>query len=384
MIYRLGRILVLAASFASLGWPTAQAEYLAFAVGEVSEIALPERIDKIDAKYLLNMKWSEYVGARSRVAVLEVDNNSSSSSYNMTGPDGQSFSWSFDNADQVPVNGIEAIVTDVMNQTGRFRLVERQVLGSILQEQDLAASGRIAKPSGAKTGNILGAQYLVQVVVTDYEANTSSTSGGALGVLTRIPLLGGIGVKSGKGRVGLNFRLIDAETSEVLYTKQIESIIKESGLTVGGAAFGGGGALGGFFSNYAKTPIGQAVIAGINKGVYGLIKEIGVAPASGSIIKTEGNKVWINIGSNVVSVGELLTVMSKGEELIDPDTGISLGSSETQIGSIRVSQAQEKFSIADAVALNGNVKRGDKVISTVAPPNIEFADKWKTPKRGKF
>ena len=76
--------------------------------------------------------------------------------------------------------------------------------------------------------------------------------------------------------------------------------------------------------------------------------------------------------------------MSKGEELIDPDTGISLGSSETQVGSIRVSQAQEKFSIADAVALNGNVKRGDKVISTVAPPKIEFADKWKTPKRGKF
>jgi curli biogenesis system outer membrane secretion channel CsgG len=372
-------------SLMCLGVASAHAQYLAFAVGEKSEVALPERIDKIDAKYLLNIKWGEYAGARSRVAVLEVDNNSSSNSFSFNGPDGQSFSWDLNNADQVPVNGIEAIVTDVMNQTGRFRLIERQELSSILQEQDLAASGRVAKPSGAKTGNVLGAQYLVQVVITDYEAKTSGTNSGIGGLVTsRIPLLGGFGVKSGKGQVGLNFRLIDAETSEVMYTKQVQSVIKESGLTVGGAAFSGGGALGGFFSNYSKTPIGQAVIAGINKGVYELVKEIGAAPASGSVIKTEGKKIWLNMGSDAVSVGDVLTVMSKGEELIDPDTGISLGSSDTEVGSLKVSQAQEKFSIADTVSLNGQVKRGDKVVSTAVPPSIEYASKWKKPKRGKF
>ena len=379
------RVIVLAVSLVSLGVASAHAEYLAFAVGAKSEVALPERIDKIDAKYLLNVKWGGYAGAKSRVAVLEVDNNSSSNSISFSGPDGQSFSWDLNNADQVPVNGIEAIVTDVMNQTGRFRLIERQELSSILQEQDLAASGRVAKPSGAKTGKVLGAQYLVQVVVTDYEANTSGSGGGLGGLVTkRVPLLGGFGVKSGKGQVGLNFRLIDAETSEVMYTKQVESVIKESGLTVGGAAFSGGGALGGFFSSYSKTPIGQAVIAGINKGVYELVKEIGAAPASGSVIKSEGNKIWVNMGSGAVSVGDTLTVMSKGEELIDPDTGISLGSSDTEVGSVRISQAQDKFSIADVVALNGRVKRGDKVVSTAAPPSIEFASKWKKPKRGKF
>jgi len=385
MCNRPSHMLKLLACILSFSWSSAYADYLAYAVGEKSRIALPERIDNIDAKYLLNIQWGEYNGAKSRAAVLPVDNKSSSSSFNVTGPDGQSFSWSFDNANEVPVNGIEAIVTDVMNQTGRFRLVERQVLSSVLQEQDLAASGRIAKPSGAKTGNVLGAKYLVQVVVTDYEANTSGSSGGGLGLLTqKLPLLGGFGMKSGKGRVGMNFRLIDAETSEVIYTKQMESIIRESGLTVGGAAFGGAGALGGFFSNYAKTPIGQAVIAGINKGVYGLVKQIGTAPASGSIIKAEGNKVWINIGSADVSVGDTLTVLAKGEELIDPDTGISLGSSDTEIGSIRVSQAQEKFSVTDIVSINGRAKRGDKVVSNALPPTVEFADKWQKPKRGKF
>ena len=363
----------------------AHADYLAYAVGEKSKLPLPERIEPIDAKYLLNLDWGDYDGAKSRVAVLEVDNTSSSSSFTMSGPNGESYSWSHDHASQVPVNGIEAIVTDVMNQTGRFRLIERQALGSIIQEQDLVTSGRIAKPSGAKTGNILGAEHLVQVVITDYEADVSGSKGGGFGALTRrVPLVGGLGIKSGKGRVGLNFRLIDAETSEVMYTKQIESIIKESGLTVGGVGFGSSGALGGFFSNYAQTPIGQAVIAGINKGVYELVKEIGAAPARGSIIKVEGKQIWVNIGSEATNVGDILKVMSKGEELIDPETGISLGSSDTEIGSVRVVQTNDKFSIGEAVAMNGSAKRGDKVISTAAPPTITFADTWKNPGRGKF
>jgi len=363
----------------------AYAEYLAYAVGEKAEIPLPQTIDRIDAKYLLNVKWGAYAGAKSRIAVMEVDNNSSSSSFSVSGPGGQSYSWSYDNADQVPVNGIEAIVTDVMNQTGRFRLVERQVLGSVLSEQDLAASGRVAKPSGAKTGNVLGAQFLVQMVITDYEAKTSGTNSGIGGLVTgRIPGLGGLGVKNAKGRVGMNIRLIDAETSEVLYTKQIESVIKESGLTVGGAAFGSGGGLGGFFSNYSKTPIGQAVIAGINKSVYELIKEIGAAPATGSIIKVENKQVWVNMGTGAVASGDLLTVMAKGEELIDPETGISLGSSDSEVGSVRVNQVQEKFSIADVVSMSERAKRGDRVVSTAAPPSIEYASNWKKPGRGKF
>ena len=44
-----------------------------------------------------------------------------------------------------------------------------------------------------------------------------------------VEVMGGV-AKAGLVYVGLNFRLIDATTSEVLYTKQVESVIKESGL----------------------------------------------------------------------------------------------------------------------------------------------------------
>lgn len=362
----------------------ASADYLAYAVGQKSRVPLPENIDQIDVKYLLNLSWGEYNGAKARVGVLSVDNNSSSASYTSTGADGSTYTWSYDNANTVPVNGIEAIVIDVMNQSGRFRLVERNVLNQVLKEQDLVTSGRIAQPSGAKTGNVLGAQYLVQVVVTDYEAKTSGSGGGGLvgGLLgSKVPALGGVGLKKGEGRVGMNFRLINAETSEIMYTKQVESVVKESGLILGGAGFTGSAALGGFFENFSKTPIGQAVIAGVNKGMYDLVKQIGAAPASGSVIKTEGNRVWMNVGSDVVKAGEILKVMRRGEELIDPDTGISLGATETEIGQLRVAEVAEKFSIADRVAGGGTINRGDKVVSTAAAPSIQYAASWENPGR---
>ena len=371
----LAGFLLLASSFAS-------AEYLAYALSEKGRSPLPERIDEIKAEYLLNVEWGNFAGKKTRVGVLQVDNNSSASTFKVTDSSGNTYEseWSAGGG-MVPVNGIEAIVTDTMNRTGRFRLVERAALGDVLGEQDLATSGRVAQPSAAATGQVLGAEILMQVVITDYEENTSGSSGGVGGLFRKVPLVGGVGLKSGKGRVGLNFRLIDATTSEVLYTKQVESIIKESGLTLAGAGWTGDALLGGFIGNYAKTPIGQAVIAGINKGVYDVIKEIGARPAEGSVIKAEGKRVWLNIGDDGVDMGDRLTVMSKGEELIDPETGISLGSSDSKLGDIEVIQVAEKFSIAQWASLTKPPNRGDRVVSQAPPPTIEFADTWKPPKK---
>ncbi|MGI9239051.1 MAG: CsgG/HfaB family protein [Woeseiaceae bacterium] len=371
--------ILLTGILALAGWQNAAADYVAYSVGEKNSSPLPERVDKIETKYLLNIEWGEYSGRKARLGVLEVDNNSSSNSYTVTTMMGD-INYS-DSDSGVPVNGIEAIVIDSLSQTGRFRLVERTELGVVLDEQDLASSGRVAKPSGAKTGNVLGAEYLVQVVVTDYEANTSGTDKGIGGLLTKgVPLLGGVKAGSSTGRVGLNIRLIDAETSEITFTKQIEAVIKETNLGFGGAGLIGDVGLGGFMSEYSKTPIGQAVIAGINQGVFELIKEVGARPAEGSIVKADPTQIYVNLGADAVSVGDRLEILRMGEELIDPETGISLGGSTTSLGEIEVSQVQEKFSIAKPISLNGTPDRGDKVMATKAADPLEFADKWKKPK----
>lgn len=361
---------------------TASADYLAYSVSDNGRAPLPERIADIDAKHLVNLEWGDFEGRRSRLGVLAVDNNSSAQSFTVSSG-GQTAEFSASQARMVPVNGIEAIVIDALSRTGRFRLVERNVLENVLGEQDLASSGRVAKPSGAKTGNVLGAEYLVQVVVTDYETDVKSSKGGGVvgGLLGNATggVLGGLGIKSSEGRIGLNFRLIDAETSEVMFTRQVESVIKEGGLTFGGGAVLGGVGLGGFMSDYSKTPIGQAVIAGINQGVYELAKEIGVKPARGSIVKVDGDRVWLNIGGEGVQQGDRFELKSKGEELIDPETGISLGSSTTTLGRVEVIQVEDRFSIARALDLSGTPSRGDIAESLETPPGIEYASSFQPP-----
>jgi len=357
----------------------AVADYVAYSIGDKGRSPLPEYVDKIDTKYLLNIEWGDYAGRKARLGVLEVDNNSGANSYTVSTMMGD-INYS-DSSTGVPVNGIDAIVIDSLSQTGRFRLVERTELGSVLAEQDLAASGRIAKPSGAKTGNVLGAEFLVQLVVTDYETKTSGTNKGIGGLLTKkVPLLGGVKAGSSQGRVGLNLRLIDAETSEIIFTKQIESVIKETNLAFGGAGLIGDIGLGGFMSQYSKTPIGQAVIAGVNQATFELIKQIGSKSAEGSVVKADSTQIYTNLGQDSVAVGDRLQVLKKGEELIDPETGISLGGSTTSLGEIQVSQVQEKFSIATPVSLSGTPARGDKVVSTKAAVPLKYSPAWKKPR----
>lgn len=360
-----------------LGTGTAAADYVAYAVTKKGELPLPESLDGIKHEELIRMKWGEYNGPQTRVAVLEVDNDSATSSFSMRGPDGTviaSYSVS-DIERQVPVNGIEAMISGVLHESGRFRMMERQVLDQVLSEQDLGASGRVAQPSAAKIGKVLGAQYLIQAVVTSYEPNFKGRKVG-LGGITK-GLLGGAKVGKKKSMIGMNFRLINAETGELVFTKQVDVIISKTELGFGGAGWGGSGALGGMFSTFSKTPIGQAVMAGINIGTYELVKQVGTAPAQGSVVKVDGNKVYVNIGGDSVEVGGRLQALAKGEELIDPDTGISLGGEEELVGSLKITSVKDKFSIAEAVDFDASLlQRGDKIVSTEAGAPMQFAPSW--------
>jgi curli biogenesis system outer membrane secretion channel CsgG len=353
------------------------ADYVAYSKGKNGQAPLPEYIDDIDSRYLVNLEWGDYTGRQSRLAVMEVDNTSTAPSYYITAM-GDSASYS--GGGQVPVNGIEAILTDVLHSTGRFRMIERQQLDNVLKEQDLATSGRVSGASGTSSGNVLGAEYLVQMVVNSYETKTSGTNKGLGGFLRKsVPVVGGVDVQNSSGSVNLNFRLIDAETSEVIYTKQITSEVKESGVSVGGGGVIDDLGLGGFFDEYSKTPIGQAVIAGVNKGVYELVKEIGVSAAEGAVVQSKDGKVWVNLGAGSVEVGDRLVVERQGEALIDPDTGMNLGSTSTPVGELEVSQVEEQFSIATIIRSSSEPARGDRVGSTAPVSGMEFASRFDAP-----
>lgn len=380
------RRLLLAAALTLGLTQAALADFVAFSVPkEGAPMPLPRELTNVDMKYLINVKWGKYSGNKSRIGVLPVQNTSSVSTVSVMGPGG-AVTYNAGSGG-VPVQGIEAILTDVMHRTNRFRLVERKVLDQTLREQDLGASGRISKPSAAKIGKVLGAEYLFQAVVTNYEAGVEQKGGGLGGFLggSAGALLGGLSMKSEKAVLGMNFRLINATTSEVVYTDQVQVDLSSSGLDFGGLGFTGGGGLGGFVSNYAKTPIGNAVIAAVNKGVFDLIKQVGSGSAGGSVIQVKGGSVYVNMGSSMVKKGDMLSLKRKGEELIDPDTGLSLGGEEETIGQLKVTTVKEKYSIAAPTGVKSSaIKRGDKVVSQRSAEPLMYATGWNPPEEKGF
>ncbi|MBN2144847.1 MAG: hypothetical protein JW774_09515 [Candidatus Aureabacteria bacterium] len=253
----------------------------------------------------------------------------------------------------------DMLVTSLMD-TGYFIVIEREQLESVIAEQDLAASGRTTQAGHAKIGKINQAQTLIRGAVTLFEEGTKKKKGGIGGVLGNVAI--GFGGGGSESQVGVDIRIFDTATSQILAAKTCKGYAKSKGkgLTLGIAGTSGGRpaglALGG--SDFEKTPIGDATRQAINAAVNFIVTELNKIPWNGSVIKvTPEGKVYINCGSrNGVNIGETFSVFLKGEDLIDPDTGETLGSEETYTGDVQVVSTAEKYSICSKVS-GGDIKK---------------------------
>ncbi len=245
--------------------------------------------------------------------------------------------------------GMSDMLATALVNTGRFIVVERERLQDVIKEQDLVASGRISKETGAKTGRIIGAQIMVYGAVTEFEAGERG-GGFAFGYKGI-----GIGVGGKKAHVGIDLKVYDTTTSQVLASKRAVGNASSSGFTLGGYKSGVPFGIGSFH----KTPIGKACREAIEEAVNFICARMEKVPWQGRVVLVKGKKVYINAGgnSNVRSEDEFV-VYKSGEELIDPETGLNLGTETTRIGQIKVTAAQDKFSICDVVRGKG-FGRGD-------------------------
>ena len=148
---------------------------------------------------------------------------------------------------------LAGMLSNELAATGKFRIVERSKLESVMEEQNLAASGRVKSGTGAKIGQLTGAQYLVMGTVTAYEEDVASTGGG---VSFKGISLGG---KKENAYLAVDIRVVNTETGEVDYVRTIEVNAKGGGMSVGISRGGFGGAL----ASEKSTPAGKAIRAAV-------------------------------------------------------------------------------------------------------------------------
>jgi curli biogenesis system outer membrane secretion channel CsgG len=146
---------------------------------------------------------------------------------------------------------LAGMLTNELVGTGKFKVVERSKLGPVLEEQNLADSGRVSKSTGAKIGKLTGAQYLIFATVSAFETDVKGTGGG---VSFRGISLGG---KKEDAYMAVDLRVVNTTTGEIEFVRSIEARASSSGINVGVYRGGFGGNLG----KYEKTPTGKAIRA---------------------------------------------------------------------------------------------------------------------------
>lgn len=236
----------------------------------------------------------------------------------------------------------DQLITSLMN-TGRYIVLERQNIQAVLREQDFAASGRTTAEGGAKIGQISRAQILIQGAVTEFGEKGGSGGGISIKGFT-------FGGSEQEAVVGIDLRIYDTTTGQILFSKACRGIAKASGSSIGYAGGDFGFAVGG----EARTPMDFAVRAAIQQAVDFITYELGNVPWAGRVAMVKDGLVYINAGrENGINISDQFNVYREGEAVVDPETGLTLGSETSRIGRVEVVSVEEKFSKATPISGSG-------------------------------
>ncbi len=148
---------------------------------------------------------------------------------------------------------LASLLSNELANTGSFRVVERQKLQQVLEEQNLMASGRAKASDAAKMGKLAGAQYLVMGTVSSYEEETKKSNSGLsfAGV--------SVGGNSQTAYIAIDIRVVDTSTGDIAYSRTIEGTSKGGGMKVDFYKAG----VGGNMANQENKPAGKAIRSAI-------------------------------------------------------------------------------------------------------------------------
>jgi len=265
----------------------------------------------------------------------------------------------------------DLLVTDLVKD-GTFSIIERKALDKLMTEQNFSNSNRADPTSAAKLGKLLGVDAILIGSITEFGNETKKTGLGGAGGNWGGFGLGGLSHSNSKANVGIDARLVNVDTGEILAVAEGKGQSSRSSTSMlgGGSSwhgFGGGNADFGS-SDFQNTIIGEATKAAVDQLTAGLVADSGkvavrTITVEGLVAAVDGGQIILNVGARAgVKVGDQLQVLRVGREIKDPATGAVIRRLTTAIGTVRATDVDDSSAVCTPVA-GTDFKVGDMVKS---------------------
>jgi hypothetical protein len=241
------------------------------------------------------------------------------------------------------IQEITAKLEEGLRSSRRFKMYERntEILAkSVLTEQNFAQSD-LAAGNAAEFGKLSNVGLVVQPIVSKF------SMGAAFKKQAGLP---GIYSRTDNGKLEVTFKILDTTTGEIKTVVSEEAKYHFKVKMIKGRKGGPG------------KPVYRKLVSNVTQlGTNSIVNVI--FPIL--VMKAKGRQIYLNRGKGGgLKVGEIMTLYSAGEELIDPSSGEVLGSEEMSIGKVRIKRVTPKFSIAVPVGdLDDDPKVGDIIRS---------------------
>jgi len=202
--------------------------------------------------------------------------------------------------DQIKTEAVTDLLRTELFNTGSFKVIERQRIVQIIEEQKFQASGMTDTDRAVEIGRLLNVEKIM------------------IGTVTKL----------GYTYI-INTRIVDVQSGAVILAEAIERR-------------GGEDELPGAIAELATT----------------ISFKVGL---EGSIIRMGSNEIFVDLGkADGVKLGQTFSVIRPGEVITDLE-GRIIGTTQEIIGQVVVSKTQDRFSVTSVVEQLQEFRKGDIV-----------------------
>ena len=220
---------------------------------------------------------------------------------------------------------LSAMIESAIAGTGKFRMIERQQMGKLVGEQARAKGGMVTTNAPGRVGGFEGIDYLIYGTITSISAKKADNIGSTM-------LAGFMGNKGASctntsATLALDIKITDTDTGEIKYVTHIDETQKAASSCSGQ-------------SNIDSALLIRSAAAKVASGLVTSIYPIQVAAVQGD------GQLMLNYGEGAVQPGAIMAVYSKGAVIRDPSSGEVIGSNESKLGLVRITEIVGRMSKA--------------------------------------